>query len=210
MGLLDFFRRKPPIRSPDELATFIDENAAFLVQKGIYEYARARAGHYAKVLFAEQGFQRAVEASRWRAFPLGLAIMAEMVEGELQPHAAGERQGILAALSALVLAAFDRYPVPDALGASAWAEAREELARRVALLGLHPRKPVKDIPTPFAEAYFALMPVHEKLRGQDFPTIRNYLRVALCNIRDELDRRMDGARMVRTLLGRRGDEPPPG
>ena len=37
MGLFDFFRRRPPIRDAQSLADFIDENAAFLVQKAIYE-----------------------------------------------------------------------------------------------------------------------------------------------------------------------------
>ena len=75
MGLIDLFRRKPPIRDQAALATFIDENAAFLVQKGIYEYSRARAGHYSKVLFREPEFQSAVEVSRWRAYPLGLVMV---------------------------------------------------------------------------------------------------------------------------------------
>ena len=59
----------------------------FVAQKGIYEYSRARAGHYAKVLFREPEFQAAVEQSRWRAYPLGLAIVAELVEGVLCPAA---------------------------------------------------------------------------------------------------------------------------
>ena len=79
MGLLDFFRRKPPIRDAAALADFIDGNAAFLMQKGLYEYTRARAGHYAKVLFREPEFHAAVEVSRWRAYPLGLAMVGEMV-----------------------------------------------------------------------------------------------------------------------------------
>ena len=54
---------------PASLADFIDEQSAFLVQKAIYEYSRARAGHYAKVLFAEHEFREAVEQSRWRAYP---------------------------------------------------------------------------------------------------------------------------------------------
>ena len=89
MGLLDIFRRKPPIRDAAAVATFIDENAAFLMQKGIYEYSRARAGHYAKVLFREAGFQAAVEMSRWRAYPLGLAMVAELVEGVLRERIGG-------------------------------------------------------------------------------------------------------------------------
>ena len=35
------------------------------------------------------------------------------------------------------------------------------------------------------------MPIHEKLRGRDFPTTRNYLRAQLCNIHDEFVKRLD-------------------
>ncbi len=76
----------PSHSQSQELAQFIDENAAFLVQKGIYEYSRARAGHYAKILFREPEFAEAVERSRWAAFPLGLAMVAEVVEGILRPR----------------------------------------------------------------------------------------------------------------------------
>ncbi len=57
-----------------------------------------------------------------------------------------------------------------------------------------------DIPDPLAEAYFALMPIHEKLRGRDFATTRNYLRVSLCNIHDELIERADLAALQRALI----------
>ena len=67
MGLFDFWRRKPPIRDVADLATFIDERAAFLVQKGIYDYTRARSGHFAKVMLADPGFQNALNVSSWRA-----------------------------------------------------------------------------------------------------------------------------------------------
>ena len=56
MGFFDIFRRAPAIREAAALADFIDGNAAFLIQKGMYEYSRARAGHYAKVLMSEPEF----------------------------------------------------------------------------------------------------------------------------------------------------------
>jgi hypothetical protein len=190
LGLFEFFRRPPPIRDAQALADFVDQQAAFLMQKGIYEYSRARAGHYAKVLFREEGFQQAVEESRWRAYPLGLAMVAELVEGVLRPHAA-DRHRQLDGLSALTLEVFDRYPLPAALSDGEWREARIELARRLQLVGLHAPKRAFDICEPWAETYFNLMPIHEKLRGRDFPTIRNYLRVSLCNIHDEFSKRLD-------------------
>jgi hypothetical protein len=198
MNLLRLFRRQPPIRDFGELADFIDENAAFLVQRGMYEYARARAGHYAKVLFAEAEFLAAVEQSRWRAYPLGLAMVGEMVEGTLR-ESVRDRRALLDAFTALVLSVFDRYPVPAALEAEAWRVARAELARRLEHIGLHPPKRVIDIPEQFAADYFDLMPIHEKMRSKDEPTTRSYLKLSLCNIRDELVKRMDIPAIVGAL-----------
>jgi hypothetical protein len=191
MGLLDIFRRRPPVRDIGAIADFIDANAAFLMQKGIYEYSRARAGHYAKVLFGEPEFQRAVEMARWRAYPLGLVIVAEAVEGVLRERVQGRQ--VLPVLSEYVLDVFDRYPAPAALGVDEWQALRSELARRLQLIGLHPPKRVIDIPEQWAESYFELMPIHEKLRGRDFPTTRNYLRAQLCNIHQEFVDRLDRA-----------------
>jgi hypothetical protein len=191
LRLFALFRRPPPIRELGELADFIDAQAAFVTQKGIYEYARARAGHYAKVLFREPMFLEAVERSRWSAFPIGLAMVAELVEGILRPRGETERWQAVAALSEMTLAVFDRYPVPPSVGEAAWAAARAELARRLKLIGLHPVKFAKDIPEQYAQAYFDLLPIHEKLRGRDFPTTRNYLRVTMIQIHDEFSKRAD-------------------
>ncbi len=205
MDLFGFFRRRPPVRDADALADFIDQQSAFLVQKGIYEYSRARAGHYAKVLFREPEFLQAVEQSRWRAFPIGLAMVTEVVEGVLRPHAGSDKRGQFDALCALVLAVFDRYPVPAALGAAAWSEARAKLARSLQLIGLHPPKRVMDVSLPFEQSYFDLLPIHPKLRQRDFPTTRNYLRVVLCNIHEELTERMDAQALAAALLVRLPD-----
>jgi hypothetical protein len=92
-----------------------------------------------------------------------------------------------------------RYPVPPSIGEETWLAARNELAHRLDQAGGHAPKRVMDIPEPVAEAYFAMMPIHEKLRGRDFQTTRNYLRVSLCNIYDELISRMDKVALRRAL-----------
>ena len=70
---------------------------------------------------------------------------------------------------------------------------RSELDRRLQFIGLHPPKRVIDIPEQWIQSYFDLMPIHEKLRGRDFPTTRNYLRAQLCNIHQEFVDRLDAA-----------------
>lgn len=191
MRLLSFFRRWTPIRDAAALSTFVDENAAFLAQKGIYEYSRARAGHYSKVLFAEAEFRKAVEASRWRAFPLGLAMVGEVVEGVLASTDTNGRAQRAGALTAIVLSVFDRYPVPAELGEETWSAIREDLKLHLQSLASRAPKLAMDVPLPFAQAYFDAMPIDKKLRKPDFPSITSYLRVTLCNIHDEFEKRLD-------------------
>lgn len=185
------FSRPAPICNPAQLADFVDQQSAFLVQKGIYEYSRARAGHYAKVLFAEKDFRDCVEHARWLAYPLGLAMVGEVVEGVLRSHATNDRHALLDELTNLILSIFDRYPVPPSIGRDGWSAARDELAVRLQRVSMHAVKRAMDVPDALADAYVALMPIHQKLRAADHPALRNYLRVTLCNIHEELIRRMD-------------------
>ena len=138
--------------------------------------------------------------SRWRAYPLGLDMVGEVVVGVLVPHAEQGRQTISSAVSALVLSVFDRYPVPSPIGEEAWRQMRRALAERLDLISLHSVKRVMDIPELLAENYFALMPIHKKLRGQDFPTLKNYLKMTLCNVHDELTQRIAAESVARQLL----------
>ena len=199
MDFFGFFRRQPPIRDIGELADFIDQQSAYIVQKGIYDYSQARAGHYTKVLVRETDFIEAVERSRWQAYPLGLAMVGEMVEGVLRPHAGDDRRAVLDALIAMVLSIFDRYPVPTLIGPDRWQEARSDLARKLDQVGTHPPKRVIDIPEGYAQRYFDLMPFHKSLLTRDMQTARSYLRINLINIHDELTKRMDAASMADKL-----------
>jgi hypothetical protein len=144
------------------------------------------------VLFKEPEFHKAVDLSRWRAFPLGIAMVAEIVEGVIRPQAGGDRRRDFDVLVAIVLSVFDRYPVPEVLGPDAWQELRADLERRLRLISSHPVKRAMDVPEQYAALYFDLMPIHEKLRGRDLETTHNYLKVTLCNIHEELTKRIEG------------------
>ena len=201
------FWRQPPIADLEGLAVFVDEQSAFLVQKGIYEYSRARAGHYAKVLFNESEFLEALEQSRWRAYPLGLAMVGELIEGVLRgqaadapaPHPAPHGAPHLDGWRRLVLSVFDRYPAPAAVGEAAWQGARADLNRRMQALGLHPPKRAIDIPAPYARTYWDLMPIHKEIRSQDFTTTHSYLKITLCNVHEQLTSRADLPALARQL-----------
>ena len=87
------------------------------------------------------------------------------------------------------------------LGAQIWREARTELVRGLRHIGLHAPKRSFEIREPWTEKCFNLMPIDQKLRRPDYPTICNYLRVTLCNVHDETTKRMDAHALVETLHG---------
>ena len=184
-------------RSADAAAVgiFIDENAAFLMQKGIYEYSRARAGHYAKVLFTRAGIPC---RGRGGALARLSAWACDRCRGGGGRAARTDRRRTRRSAARLERSAcsrvFDRYPVPGALSVDEW----REPARRACRAGSSSSACIRpSAPWIFreqwAQTYFDLMPIHEKLRGRDFPTTRNYLRAQLCNIHDEFAKRLDPA-----------------
>jgi hypothetical protein len=199
MGLFDHFRRKPAIRDAAGLAEFIDAQAAFLVQKGIYDYVRARTGPHAKWLLQEGEFQARIDESRWRAYPMGLAMVGEMVDQVLYPFAGGERRALLDRLIPVVMDVFDRHPVPPSIGPQKWRDARERLARRLDQIGTHPPKRIIDIPEQYAATYFNLMPFDKEFLTQDEPTTLSYLKLTLARMHTELTDRMDAATMATEL-----------
>ncbi len=200
MGFFDMFRRGEPIVTRDALVDFLDAQSAFLAQKGLFEYSRARAGPYGNILFDDKVFQAELEKSRWLAFPVMLAMVGEAVEGVLRPAAGGRRAAMLQGLTAAALAAVGRYPAPPQLGAEAWADLLRAAEHDFSLLSFYPVKRAMDIPARFVDRYVAAMPIHEKLRAKDAPTIHNYLKSNLCNVHDVFVRRANVPALVETLI----------
>jgi len=198
MGLLDWFRRPPPIVDRASLADFLDTRAAFLVQKGIFDYARGRSGPFFTMMLKDEGFKIAVEESRWKSYPFSLAVVTEMVHGVLLPLT-GEPVRLAAVLRDVVLEVIDRYPVPAAIGPERWAAMRAEVVQRVDGIALHPPKPVKDIPVPFAKVFFDNMPIHERLRENDFEQIREQLRINLISMHRDFNKYADLPRLATSL-----------
>jgi hypothetical protein len=191
MGLFDIFRKPAPVRTAADLEDFLDSRAAFLVQKCVYEYSRARAGILWQKLFREEGFRRAVERSSWQNYEIGLGNVALMVDATLRPHLAGGSDAFREGLKTLAENVTDRHPIPEGFDGRFWPDARERVARRIDQAGLAAPKAVKDIPQEMAERFFEALPIHESLRGHDFVLVSNNLRLNLCSMHEDLLKRCD-------------------
>jgi hypothetical protein len=201
LRLRDLIRKKPRFATVGELEDFLDSRAAFMAQKCIYEYARARSGVLSAKLFREPAFRAAVEAASWRNYPLALQNVSLMAERALRGPAGDEAGAMRQGLAATVRAVCRRYPVPRDMAGDFWPAAAERIAARIHRAGLAAPREVKDIPQETAEEFFAGLPIHPDLRQYDYELVTNNLRVNLCRAHEEFVATADLGRLAGLLAG---------
>ena len=198
--LADWFRT-PPIATIDSLEAFLDSRAAFMAQKCVVEYCRARSGVLSMKLFKEPAFRAALHHSRWTTYALVYCDIAEMVEGVLRPYAGGKLNRLAERLAHLAERTFASHGLPEGAPEDFWSEAVARLERRLALAQLHAPRPVRDIPKTEIEAVLASLPIHPSLRGEDFELLQNNLRINLVRIYEDFLARADRKTLGAELSG---------
>ena len=187
------FGRRTKITTLEALSTFCDRQAAFNCQKNIFEFVRARATTNTESLFEEAAFRDAMERARWQGYPIALTNMLEMVAGMLRQDSrivAGDAV-ILAHMQRMARGLMTSYAGMQPFTAEEWDAMTRKVMAALAHAHAMPVKPVKDIPLPRSQAFFDLIPLHPHIKGPDFKSIQNHMRVNLCRAHDELVRSVD-------------------
>jgi hypothetical protein len=187
--------RTERIAGPEALEAFLDTRAAFMAQKCVFEYCRARSGALSMKLFKEEAFLEALHHSRWTAYSLVYCDVAEAVEGVLRPHAGGSIRALAEALVDMGERTFASHGLPEGAPDDFWTGAVERLATRLAQAQLHAPRPVRDIPKTEIEAFLATLPIHPSIRGHDFELLQNHLRINLVRIYEDFLASADLARL---------------
>ena len=188
MALLDrltrWFRIEP-IATIAALEAFLDSRAAFMAQKCVVEYCRARSGALSMKLFKEPAFLEALHHSRWTTYVLVYCDIAEMVEGVLRPHVRGPLASLAEGLARMGERTFARHRQTAGAPDDFWFSAVERLEKRLALAQLHAPRPVREIPKTELQAILDALPIHPSLRGHDVELIQNHLRINLVRIYED-------------------------
>lgn len=200
MVLRDFFRRPSAVTTREALEDFLDGRAAFVTQKAIFEYSRAAAGYLWQPLFDEEEFKAALERSRWLAYPLGLAAVAEIAEALLRPACPDRAPDMLCGLQAMLDRVLGRHRPPASVTVSEWTAASAFCLERTGRLQARPVRAVKDMPDDIAEPMFLRLPLHEKIRGRDPVLLRNNLTASLIAVHDELEKCANAPQLAASLF----------
>jgi hypothetical protein len=212
MGLLDRFRRRAiqiqiPIRDPDALGAFVDEQAFLLAEMSVRDYSRLRAGANADAVLADAAFAAALDKAKWEAYPRALAMTAAVLEGGLRPLAGENSHAMRLGLTAAILAAFDRRTVPPAIGEAGWRAARADLERELGALAHQRPQSVDAVVHEHSSFYLAIMPLHQKLAGDDFPALCRQLTAMLKQIEEVFAQRADSPALAGFLVASGANAP---
>jgi hypothetical protein len=198
-ALLDIFRRSKPIADAASLDEFIAGETAFIVQKTIWEYSRARSGVMWQKLFKEVGFKTAVEASCWRNYPIGLSFMCEMTAGAIRRSGGIDATIAVAGVRASARRIIASHRLPRDFEATFWADSEVYVIGRINRTLLAPPKAVKDIPLDGHRTFFEQMPIHPDLTRNDSRLLQNSLRIHLCRAHETLLSRLDAPSLAPVL-----------
>lgn len=192
--------RPEPIATVEALEAFLDSRAAFMAQKCVVEYCRARSGVLWQKLFKEEAFLAALHRSRWTAYAIAYCDLAEMIEGVLRDRLGDQAARLEGALAAMAERVFWRHGVPEGAPDDFWEQAMGRLRRRLALARMRAPRPVRDIPKTDIDEVFASLPIHPSLRGHDFELVQNHLRTNIVRIYEDFLAAVDLDRVASRLV----------
>ena len=182
-----------------ELADFLAAQTAYVAQRTVLDYCRARTGLNWSKLIHERAFLDSLEICRWEAYAEVLAEVAELTLILLRRQSPVEPQAYLQGVAAAADAALRRHPVPG--HRTGWEDASAAIERHLAQSLLAPPRAVHLTGFGAADAIFARLPIHADLRREDRPMFRNSMRFALCRVFDEMMHRIDVAALAKALPG---------
>jgi hypothetical protein len=179
----------PPVTTASELAEFLGAQTAYIAQRSVIEYCRARTGLNWDKLFAEPSFLDRLEVCRWEAYAVVLAEVAELALIRLRRYGAADPTTYLPGLVHAAHAALLRHPVPA--HRASWADAADFIERHLARALLAAPRPVHLLGLHSADVIFDLLPIHADLRRQDRTMFQNSVRFAICGASDAMTHRFD-------------------
>jgi hypothetical protein len=189
-----------------ELADFLGAQSAYVAQRSVIEYCKARTGLNWEKLSLEQSFLERLEVCRWEAYAIVLSDVAELALIRLRRDGAAAPESYLPGLVAAARAALLRHPVPS--HRTSWTDAIEAVERHLARAALAAPRPVHLLGMQSADAIFDLLPIHASLRPEDREMFRNSVRFAICGAFDAMSSHFQVPALEASLMTGVGEDDP--
>lgn len=187
-----------PLATPEALARFIDQRAAFVAQTSLYGYLRTRAGMRYPELFNDDPFVASINIAKWHVWLDCLSDLAVFAGSRMAQQSPREMPRIARTMAEVVDAVLASAGAPAEAGGEFAVHAgrvRDRLARTDWLAA------GKDEAC-FTESPAGLVrwaPVMDELKELDGEIVRNSVRFRWQEVRQEFSRQLDLAAMLQAL-----------
>lgn len=199
-NLLQRWLRRPASADPERLGEFLRVRGAYVAQKTVLDYCQVKAGRQERQVFADPGFQDALQHCRWQTWFGALADVTALAEAWLRPHAPRRGAALAAALVALHARAMKAEEPPPAREQEAADAALRALPGHLASLQLAPPWPAHRLPLLAEAPLMVTLPVHPDQRVGEAPAIRGGLRFLIVATQQEMERTFDAPLLAAALL----------
>jgi hypothetical protein len=187
---LSFRRDNGPIDSPAGVEHFVATRAAFVAQKSLYGYLKARIGTRYPRVFDDQTFVRSINIAKYQVFAAclsDLAIYASAHALKDLPHGGGPQR-------ALALRCFQHGLRDNGSGMPPEfdsAEVTETFIARLQRTDWHADALSRSNFTESPKALIRWAPIADHLKDDDREIIRNSITFAWRDIRERFQQRLD-------------------
>lgn len=202
------FRKKerhPAVADYAGLIDFMDSRAAFVSQKCVYEYCRARSGLNWEPLMREQAFVEALRQSRWDAYAAALGDLVVHLEGRLRPEDTRLHARLVDRLLVAAAEVLARHKT-DSERPQGWGEEIALLRERLNQAQLGPPRPAAETARVGGKRIYETLPLHAELTKHDRMLVTNAVRFNFSRVAADLERDLDAPRVVAQLLAERPPE----
>ena len=206
LGIFSRRRRDDRIASYAAFLAFLDTRSAFLAQKCVYEYCRARSGVNWDKLMLEADFLAAYEVSRWEAFGAALSDLVVFLEGQLRPSDTRLHARLVDRLVVAAATVLARHRVP-AHKPEGWAGEIAQLRERLNTTQLGQPLAAAEVSRTSGARIYKGLPLHSDMTKHDRQLVTNAVRFNFSRIASDLEAQLEVEPLLRELLA---DSPPPG
>ena len=201
MPLRIFSRRRDTERIAGYAAflDFLESRSAFLAQKCVFEYCRARTGLNWDKLMLEKDFLAAYEVSRWEAFGAALADLVVYLEGQLRPADTRLHARLVDRLLVAAGTVLARHPLPEHKP-EGWGGEIAALRERLDESQLGPPRGAAEVAKTAGARIYAGLPLHPDMTKHDRELVTNAVRFNFSRIASDLEEQIEVAPLLAELL----------
>lgn len=188
-------RRDRAIRTPEQLAEFLESRASHIAQTSLYGYLRTRAGSRYPELFDDDAFARSINHAKWQIWLACLSDLCVFAGGLVSAAHPQHRTMVTGMLRDIIKGVLDRTGIPPDAGPEFTLYANQTLAR----VDSTDWQTISDDESAFVLSPDALVrwaPVVDQLKELDAEIVRNSIRFRWQEIRRALRRSLDARSLV--------------